>query len=135
MSVYSVYNDVLNAVISMVNTMTPSAYADVVVGSLPPNNGISMTWGSGSLNTFMDKNAAVEMIAVLNGKHTNQQIVSDTLGQIHIFLNMRKDYPADDNFQITNIETISPPCYLGREENNQWLYGSSLAVKFFCKKG
>ena len=131
----SVYSDVLAAVIGKVNTMSPAPYANIVVGSLPPDNGISMTWAAGSLNTFMDKNAAVEMSAVLNGKNTNQQTVSDTLGQIHTFLNMRKDYPAADNFQITNIETISPPSYLGREENNQWLYGSSLAVKFFCKKG
>ena len=73
------------------------------------------------------------MSAVLNCKNSDQELAADTLGKLHTFLNMRKDYPSADRFQITNIETTSAPVYLGREENNQWLYGSSLEVKFYLR--
>lgn len=127
----SVYDDVLTATIELINQTSP--YSSPVIGSLPPDNGISIAWSSGSLNTFMDKQATVEMTAVLNAKNTNAQTVSDTLGAAHVYLNRLTSYPSAENFQITNIETISPPSYLGREENNQWLYGSSLQIKFFLK--
>ncbi len=127
----SVYDDVLNAVIELAEQAQP--YARILIGSMPPCNGISIAWSSGNLNTFLDKRAAVRMTAVFNCKHEDQQTASDTLGRLHTFLNMRKDYPSADSFQITNIETIGAPVYLGREENEQWLYGSSLEVKFFLK--
>ena len=73
------------------------------------------------------------MSAVLNSKHKDQQKAADALGKIHTVLNMTKVYPQADNFQITNIETIGAPSYLGREQNNQCLYGSSLEVNFFLK--
>nr|DAY06401.1 MAG TPA: Minor capsid protein from bacteriophage [Caudoviricetes sp.] len=100
---------------------------------MPPENGISMAYSSGSLETYLNKKAAVTMSVVLNGKHDNQQTVLDTLGKIHTYLNMRNTYPQANNFQIVNILTTSPPSYLGREENRQWLYGSSLAIRFYLK--
>lgn len=127
----SVYDDVLHAVIDLAQQAKP--YADILIGPMPPDNGISIAWSSGNLNTFLDKRAAVRMTAVLNCKHEDQTTASDTLGRLHTYLNMRKNYPSADNFQITNIETIGAPVYLGREENNQWLYGSGLEVKFFLK--
>ena len=128
----SVYDDVLLAVIALAEQAKP--YSSIAIGSMPPENGISIAWSAGSLNTFLDKKAAVTMSAVLNCKHENQQTASDALGTLHTFLNMRKDYPSSNRFQITNIETIGAPVYLGREENHQWLYGSSLKVKFFLKE-
>lgn len=127
----SVYNDVLNAVVDLAQQAKP--YANILIGPMPPDNGISIAWSSGNLNTFLNKKAAVSMSAVLNCKNSDQELAADTLGRIHVFLNMRKDYPSTDNFQITNIETIAAPTYLGREENNQWLYGSSLEVKFYLR--
>ena len=127
----SVYDDVLTAVINLAEQTNP--YSNIVVGSMPPINGISIAWSSGNLNTFMNKKAAVVMTAVLNCKNSDQQTAADTLGNIHTYLNMLTSYPTADNYQITNIETIGAPTYLGREENYQWLYGSSLEVKFYLK--
>ena len=127
----SVYDDVLNAVIDLAEQI--ELYSKIIISPLPPENGISIAWSSGSLNTFMDKKAAAVMSVVLNAKNKDQEAASGVLGRLHTFLNMRKDYPAAENFQITNIATIGAPTYLGREENNQWLYGSSLEVKFFLK--
>ena len=127
----SVYDDVLQAVVGLDNDTNP--YAVVTIGALPANNGICMAWASGTLNTFFNKMGTVEMSAVLNAKNTNQQTALDALSDIHTALNMTKSYPSSDNYQITNIETIGPPVYLSREQNSQWLYGSSLRIKFYLK--
>lgn len=127
----SVYDDVLQAVVELANDTNP--YAVVTIGALPANNGICMAWASGFLNTFFNKMGAVEMSAILNAKNTNQQAALDALSDIHTALNMTKSYPSSDNYQITNIETIGPPVYLSREQNSQWLYGSSLRIKFYLK--
>lgn len=127
----SVYDDVLAAVIGLANEV--DTYATVTIGALPADNGISMAPASGALNTFMDKKAAISMSVVLNAKNVNQQAAMDALGDIHTALNMTNIYPSTENFQITNIETNGPPTYLNREQNSQWLYGSSLTVKFFLK--
>ena len=127
----SVYDDVLTAVVGMANEV--GTYATVTVGALPADNGICMAPGPGALNTFMNKKAAATMSVVLNAKNVSQQAAMDALGAIHTALNMTTTYPSADNFQITNIETNGPPNYLSREQNSQWLYGSSLTVKFFLK--
>ena len=127
----SVYDDVLQAVVALANATAP--YSTVTVGALPADNGICMAWATGSLNTFFNKRAAVTMTAVLNAKNTSQQAALDALSDIHTALNMATSYPSADNYQITNIETSGPPTYLSREQNSQWLYGSSLTVKFYLK--
>lgn len=130
----SVINDVLVAVINMANAVNP--YGQIVIGALPPDNGLSMTISAGAPDTtFMTKGMAYELDVVLNGKHTSQQTVSDTLNDIHQLLTQTKTYPATDEWQITNISTAGSPSYLDREQNKQWLYGSGLTIKFYYKKG
>ena len=57
----SVYDDVLTAVIDLAEQT--ELYSKIVIGPMPPENGISIAWGSGNLNTFLDKKAAVSMSA------------------------------------------------------------------------
>lgn len=128
----SVYRDVIEAVLRMVNDI--GLYAPATIGPLPPDNGISIAWGSGAVaTTFQDKRACISASLVVNAKHRDPTMALDALSNIHVALTMTRDYPVTDNYQITNIETSSPPTYLGREENSQWLYGSSITVKFFLK--
>lgn len=127
----SVYDDVLEAICELADAA--QTYSDIVIGSMPPDNGISIAWGASSLNEFMNKNAIVTMTAVLNGKHCDQKSVSAALGEVHRVLTRRKRYPEAENFQITNISTLGAPIYIGREANSQWLYGSSLRVRFFLR--
>lgn len=127
----SVYDDVLAAVLGMVNALP--LYATATIGPMPPDNGISIAWGSGSINQFLSRDAAVEMSAVLNAKNIDQKAALDALGAIHTSLSRASAYPVTDTYQITSVETMSAPSYLGRESNSQWLYGSSLRVKFFLK--
>lgn len=110
-------------------------YAPILIGALPADNGICCTIAGGWPEaTFIDKGMSYELSLVLNGKHESQQMVSDTLNDIHQALTQTKTYPQTDAYQITNIETTASPSYIEREENKQYLYGSSLKVRFYYRK-
>lgn len=126
----SVINDILSAVIDMAEATNP--YATIIVGSLPPDNGLSMTFGAGGVNTTtLEKTICYDFSVVLNGKHSSQKTVSDALCNIHAALTQTKTYPATSAYQIADISTIATPSYLDREDSGQWLYGSSLRVRAY----
>ena len=126
----SMYSSVLRAAIDMTTGM--GLYAPVLIGPMPLENGLSIAIAAGAPEYDMDRGERHEISLVLNGKHENQQTVLEALGLIHERLTMRKDFPVTpDGCRITSIETISAPSYIGREDNNQWLYGSSLRVRFY----
>lgn len=126
----SVYSDVLQAVVQLL----ADAGVTAVIGALPPNNGFSVAYASGGTDeTYLNKNTSASMTLVFNGKNKNQQTVAQTMDAAHGALTRTKVYPQSTAFQITNISTVNAPNYIGREENNQWLYGSSLRVKFFYR--
>lgn len=124
------YNDVIQAVIDMAQA---AAGAKVVLGSLPPDNGLAMTGNASSYPIFLDIGSNEQMNVVCNGKNTQQQAVINQLEAIHASLTRRKDFPSTDTWQIYAIETTASPRLIGREQNSQWLYGSSLLVKFNVK--
>lgn len=126
------FDEILAAVIAMAQGTNP--YAVITAGALPADNGICMTWASGApAFTFLDKGMAYQRTIVCNGKHTSQQAVSEALSAIHLALTKTKTYPNAPQWQITDIATVSAPAYLSREQNSQWLYGSSLRVKFYLR--
>ena len=123
-------DDIIDAVMDLAEETEP--YADLVRGPLPPDNGISIYMGaSGPSTTFMHKRIVYDFNLTLNGKHASQQTVAKALNAIHTALTTAKSYPATDYWEIANIETIELPAYLDREENNQYLYGSSLRVRAY----
>ena len=124
------YNEVLQAVIDMAQA---AAGAKVVLGSLPPDNGLAMTGNASSYPIFLDIGSNEQMNVVCNGKNTQQQAVINQLEAIHASLTRRKDFPSGNTWQIYAIETTASPRLIGREQNSQWLYGSSLLVKFNVK--
>ncbi len=121
-----IYNDILQAVIEMAED---AADVEIVTGSMPPDNGIAMTGQAGSAAIFLDIGSNERMTVVCNGKNTDQSAVIRQLDEIHKSLTRRKDFPTGDGWQIYAIETVSSPRLIGREQNSQWLYGSSLLVK------
>lgn len=143
----SVINDVLLAVIGMAEEVlypteetpkkgeTRDPFTVINIGALPADDKICMSISGGwPEHTFNDKGMEYELNLVLNGKHSSQQTVSNALNDIHQGLTQTKDYPQDTDYQITNIETTASPNYIGREENKQYLYGSSLKVRFYYRK-
>lgn len=124
------YDEVMQAVIDMAEA---AAGSPVVLGSLPPDNGLAMTGSAGQSPTFLDIGSNETMNVVCNGKNVDQQAVVSTLNAIHASLTRRKDFPHSNTWQIYAIETTASPRLIGREQNSQWLYGSSLLVKFNVK--
>ena len=124
------YDEVLQAVIDMAEAAAGTA---IVTGSLPPDNGIAMSGQASSAPIFLDIGSNERMNVLCNGKNRDQQTVIQTLDAIHRALTRRKDFPCGDDWQIYAIETTSSPRLIGREQNSQWVYGSSLAVKFNVK--
>lgn len=124
------YNDVLQAVIDMAEA---AAGVLIFTGSMPPDNGIAMTGNAGSSPVFLDIGSNESMNVVCNGKNTDQQTVINQLDAIHAALTRRKDFPHTDTWQIYAIQTTASPRLIGREQNSQWLYGSTLLVKFNVK--
>ena len=128
----SVYDDVLAAVISLAEETKP--YASIVIGAVPPADGISIAWTDGfPLSVFRNKNAVMDMTASLNGKHTDHSVVSDALGCIHEALSRRQQYPESEKWQIIDISTKKAPHPISEEQTDQCLYGSSLRVKFYLR--
>ena len=122
------YDEVLQAVIDMAET---AAGVPVLLGSMPPDNGIAMTGQTATDTTMLDIGANWRMNVLCNGKNGDQKTVVQQLDAIHAALTRRKRFPQGNGWQIYAIETVASPRLIGREENPQaqWMYGSSLLVK------
>ena len=112
-------------------------YADIVFGSDPPVNGICMIQGPGAPEeTHLDKAMVYRLPVVLNGKNKNQLTLLSDLTRIHAELTTRLNYQdiSTADCQVKNIATTAAPSIIGREQNNQWICGSSLEVSFYWRK-
>ena len=128
----SVINQVLEAVIGLMNATTP--FAAVTRGALPTGIGITCEVGpSTPSEVYLDKNCYVPLDVTLNGKHPNLKTLSDALNGIHSALTMAKTYPSADNWQIVDISNYTLPEIVDRESNNEWLMASTLSVKFYWR--
>ncbi|MBE5795698.1 MAG: hypothetical protein E7323_13570 [Clostridiales bacterium] len=125
--------DILLEVIRLAQETKP--FATIRRGALPPDNGICMEIATGAPETtFMDRRSVLGLSLVLNGKHRDLAAVSDALNTIHHALTRMKEYPITEAWQILNISTTSVPHQISREADGQWLFGSSLDVKFFERR-
>ena len=108
----------------------------IVVGALPPLDGVSMAITTGMTeSTYLNKGFSQHISVVINAKSTDQQNAFEWLSLIHEAITMTESYPSGTNWQITNIESSELPTYIDREQNNQYLYGSAVRVYYYIKKG
>ena len=129
----SIYKDMFTSVVSMAQTaVTPT----IVVGSLPPLDGISMAITTGMTeSTYLDKGLSQHISIVINAKSSDQQNALEWLALINEALTLTESYPSGTGWQITNIESSELPMYMDREQNNKYLYGSAVRVYYYIKKG
>lgn len=118
---------------------TAAAAADypAMLGPLPVPESISVAYGSGATDTtFLDKGVSLNLSVLVNGKSADQAGILDALATIHQTLVQTKDYPTatDDSWQITDITTATAPDYIGREDEDMYLYGSTLTVRAWLPK-
>ena len=131
----SFYEDMLDNIRELAESTDP--YARIVYGSDPPEKGICMIPGPGApSDTHLDKGMIYRLPVVLNGKHPEQETLLNDLTAIHEELTRRLDYSdiSTDSVQVVNIETTALPSIIGREQNRQWICGSSFSVAFYWRK-
>ena len=131
----SVINEVMEAVIGLMNATSP--FATVTRGALPTTEGIVCEIGPTIQDVlFWDKNTFIPLDVTINAKHPNMKTLSDTMNNIHGVLTRAKLYPEDTNqnrWQIVDIMTQNIPQIIGREDNNDWIMASALTVNFFWR--
>lgn len=128
----SVINEVLEAVIGLMNATEP--FATVTRGALPTGQGLTCEIGPTTQeDLYWDKNTRVPLDVTLNGKHPNLKTVSDAMNNIHSVLTRAKTYPESTRWQIVDIRNQNLPEIIGREQNNDWLMASALSVIFYWK--
>lgn len=131
----SFYSEMLDKIIEAAEATEP--YAKIVYGSDPPIDGICMIPSAGGPDdTHLNKGMIVRLPILLNGKNADQEKLLNDLTAIHEALTRKTDYSEflTINTQVINIETMSLPEIIGREQNKQWICGSTLAVYFYWRK-
>lgn len=124
----SIQQQILDAVATLIDAQ--GYYATLVYGSLPAENGLCMAPSTGSVQEVtLAHGGEYAMQCVLNGKHSNQGTVRDTLFSAHEYLNKLSAYPSGTGWAVVGIKTNGSPGYVDREEN-QWLYGSSIEIDY-----
>ncbi len=126
----SVADAVIEAVIDLINAMTP--FATATRGALPTGSGIVCEIGpSTPAVTHMDKNTVVPLDVTINAKHPDLYTLTHTLNDIHYELTRAKSYPMGEGWQIVDIRTYTLPQIIGREGNNTWIMASALSVEYY----
>ena len=129
----SVINEVMEAVIALMNATTP--FATVTRGALTTGNSLTAEVAPSSPESvFMDKNSYVFLDVTMNGKHHSLKTLSEAMNKIHSTLTRAKSYTTDtssNRWQIVDITNNTLPQIIGREDNQDWLMASSLSVKFY----
>lgn len=125
--------EILLALQQMIQALVPGP---VVIGSMPPVSGYAVTFGGGfPMETFLTLTTNEELPVIFNGKGSDQQTVAASMETVHRALTTAGALPYTNTWQMYAIETTSAPQLVGREENQNWLYGSSFRIKFYSKEG
>lgn len=104
----------------------------VIIGSVPPLEGYAVGMVSGAPSAIFRKLDSSEEFPVLfNGKSADQAALAVDMERVHYILTTSRALPFSDSWQIYAIETTASPTLIGREENINWVYGSSFRVKFY----
>lgn len=108
----------------------PELYARPVIGSTPPEYGISFAYAGGNRDKYMHTaEQSGKALLSVSAKHKYQGAALSVLTQIHDALcGMDK---VADAYRICDIRTASAPACAGQEESGQWVYTSSLEVDYF----
>lgn len=130
----SFISDIMEKVTEAAETTTP--YASIVYGSDPPKNGICMIQNGGfATEEHLNTGELYTLPVLLNGKHESQQVVLDALTAIHARLTKTHDHTdlSTDAAQVIAVRTTAAPSIIGREQNKQWICGSSFEVDFYWR--
>lgn len=125
--------EVLSAVQQMVAAITG---ATVAIGSLPPLEGYAVSIAGGApMGTFWPLTSNEELPIQFTGKSADQQQLAAAMESVHKALATAPvgALPSAPGWQVYAIQTASAPSLIGREQNINYIYGSTLRVKFYAR--
>jgi len=123
----------IEAVMDLIDAM--GNYANIQRGALGIGNGLCCEVAPSNAETvFLDKNAYFTITLALNGKHTDLQILSDTLNNIMDTLTRKTSYPYGNGWEIVDITNGTMPRVIGREENNTWIMACDIVINLYRKE-
>lgn len=125
--------EILSAVQQMVAAITG---ATVVIGSLPPLEGYAVSIAGGApMGTFWPLTSNEELPIQFTGKSADQQQLAAAMGAVHKALTTAPvgALPSASGWQVYAIQTASAPSLIGREQNVNYIYGSTFRVKFYAR--
>ena len=126
-------NLAVEAVMDMIDATKP--FATITRGALGTGNGLCCEIApSVPESVYMDKESYIPLTLALNGKHSDLQVLSDTLNNIIDTLTRKTAYTSGNGWQIVDITAGNLPRVIGREENNLWLMACDLVIKIFRKE-
>lgn len=103
-----------------------------VIGSLPPVGGVAIQQSSGNVSApYFPRTQAIRETYVVNSKSESQHEALQMLERVHKILTKRTAYDTTNEWQIITIRTLNTPDFLGQENNECYLFGSSIEVTYF----
>ena len=128
----SILNKAVEAVVTLINAM--DNFAVMTRGALGTGNGLTCEIApSMPAEVYLDKNSYIPLMLALNGKHTDLQVLSETMNNIIDTMTRRTEYPSGNGWEIVDIVGGNLPRIIGREPNNAWLMAGDLVVKIYRK--
>lgn len=125
-------NLAIESVMDLIDTM--GNFANITRGALGIDAGLCCEVApSNPEAVFLDKNVYYPVTLALNGKHSDLQVLSETLNNIMDTLTRRTAYPTGAGFEIVDITNGIMPRVIGREDNNTWLMACDIIVKIYRK--
>ena len=121
-------NLAVEAVMDMIDEM--GLFSLISRGALGTGNGLTCEVGPTSPETvYLDKNQYIPIDLTINGKHDDLEVLTDAMNLIHESLTMARSYPSGNGWEIVDIQTMTEPQVVAREDSNQWVMASALYVK------
>lgn len=104
-----------------------------VIGALPVEGKVAIAIGSGTRENFLARTGVINLSLVVNSKSKSQKEALDLLSETHDILTRKNG--STRRYQIADIRVQNVPSYLGQENDESYLYGSSLTIALYDKRG
>ena len=104
-----------------------------VIGALPVEGKVAIAISSGTRENFLARTGVINLSLVVNSKSKSQKEALDLLSEAHDILTRKNG--STRRYQIADIRVQNVPSYLGQENDESYLYGSSLTIALYDKRG
>lgn len=123
----------IDAVIDLIDAL--NLFAVMKRGALGTGNYLACEIApSTPQEVYLDKGAYIPLTLAINGKHHEQETLSEVLNTIQDSLARMKTYPTGEGYEIVDISRGSMPRIIGREDNNDFIMSCDLVVKIYRKE-